>query len=78
MVSDLKPHIVVFTGDFITFWSASVFDELSHVLDACPNGEYGTVSVLVNHDYGLGWSQLKIAAQVERRAAQDPVVRIAG
>ena len=39
------------------------------MLGAWPSGEYGTVAVLGNHDYGAGWEQLKVAAQIERHAA---------
>lgn len=60
---------MVFTGDFITGTSNRVFDELSRVLRAWPIGEFGTVAIMGNHDYGIRWDRPDVAAKVERCAA---------
>lgn len=67
-VAALRPDIVVFTGDFITYRGAGVFDELARVLEHVPHGRLGTVAVLGNHDYGYQWRRMEVAAAVEERA----------
>ena len=50
LINDLKPDIVVFTGDLVN----SVADEMDPYLDifAQIQSKYGVFSVLGNHDYG--------------------------
>src|SRR5688572_24036793 len=67
---DLAPDFVVFTGDFVTYRSASEYGELARVLRALPQGKLGTVAALGNHDYGLGWRRAAVADGVTR-VAQD-------
>ena len=69
-VAELKPHIVVFTGDFVTYSAHGVLDELTRVLAAWPHGEVATFAVLGNHDYGYGWRDIEVANKVEKRAAE--------
>jgi hypothetical protein len=68
-VKSFEPHIVVFTGDFITYRSDSVLNELSRVLRFWPRGRIATLAVLGNHDYGRAWNEPKVAAEVARRAS---------
>lgn len=62
-IEALRPDIVVFTGDFISYhagWAA----QATPVYASFPKGRLATLSVLGNHDYGPAWSHPEIAAQV--------------
>lgn len=62
-IAELRPDIVVFTGDFITH-HAHVFDQLPNVYRHFPRGRMATLAILGNHDYGLNWAHPEIAARV--------------
>jgi hypothetical protein len=63
-VQQLSPDYVICTGDWITFRSRSQFEQLRRVLAHMPHGRLGTVGILGNHDYGLGWHRVDVAEQV--------------
>jgi predicted MPP superfamily phosphohydrolase len=63
-----RPDIVVYTGDFITENGGVEFDELNEVLDHKVTGKIGTVGILGNHDYGMGWSQADVSNRVTSMA----------
>ena len=62
-VADLKPDIVVFTGDFISH-SPTVFEQVARVYRHVPIGRLATLAVLGNHDYGPNWAHPEIAKRV--------------
>ena len=61
--ADLKPDIVVFTGDFISH-SPTVFEQVARVYRHVPLGRLATLAVLGNHDYGPNWAHPEIAKRV--------------
>jgi uncharacterized protein len=66
-VRELRPDIVVVTGDFLTYresLGAAQFDQLRSVLSHLPRGSLATLGILGNHDYGRGWSEPAVAAKV--------------
>ena len=67
-VASLKPDIVAFTGDFITYRGKEVLDELGRVLEHFPAGRLATVGALGNHDSGDRWRSDRVARAVQRRA----------
>jgi hypothetical protein len=67
-VMDLQPDLLVFTGDFLSYHRA-VYAQVERVLAHCPRGKLATLGILGNHDYGPGWSHLKIAERLVRMAA---------
>lgn len=71
----LDPDFVAFSGDFVSYTSASEYDELARVLLHFPLGRLGTVACLGNHDYGPGWRQMDVAERVARVAA-DAGIRV--
>jgi uncharacterized protein len=64
-VAALAPAVVVYTGDFVSYWPG-VFDQLERVYADMPRGTLATLGVLGNHDYGPGWSHPEIAEQLCR------------
>jgi len=72
---ELAPDIVTFTGDFVSYRSATVYQELARVLRHTPNGKLATVGAFGNHDYGFGWRHVEVADQISRVAA-DAGIRI--
>ena len=70
-VQALKPDVVVFTGDFITYHAArgeAQFDQLRDVLAHMPHGRLATLGILGNHDYGRGWGEPNVADRVVAEA----------
>ncbi len=76
-VQELSPDFVVYTGDFISYQTSTQLDLLSRVIQHAPLGRWGTAAVLGNHDYGHGWQQSKVAAELISRVADVgiPVLR---
>jgi predicted MPP superfamily phosphohydrolase len=62
-VAALRPDIVVFTGDFISY-HPGVFEQMRPVYREFPQGRLATLAILGNHDYGEHWSHPEIAAKV--------------
>lgn len=63
-VTELEPDIVVYTGDFVSYESEEQYEQLKQVMAHAPLGKLGSVAVLGNHDYGLGWRQSEVAQQI--------------
>jgi predicted MPP superfamily phosphohydrolase len=65
-VDNLKPDVVVFTGDFVSMNPDGTppLDQLKRVFEHVPRGEHATLGTLGNHDYGRDWSQAKMAERV--------------
>jgi predicted MPP superfamily phosphohydrolase len=64
-INTIKPDIVVITGDFITYRSQDQIYKLRKMIPEFPKGQIATIAILGNHDYGPGWSDYKIAEQVQ-------------
>jgi predicted MPP superfamily phosphohydrolase len=62
-VADLRPDIVVFTGDFISHHDR-IFDQMRDVYRHFPRGRMATFAILGNHDYGPNWAHPEIAEHV--------------
>ncbi|MCB0853027.1 MAG: metallophosphoesterase, partial [Bacteroidetes bacterium] len=60
----LKPDIVVYTGDYVSYENEKQFEQLDEVLTHIVRGELGTFAVLGNHDYGHKWSEEHVAIQI--------------
>ncbi len=65
-VAEIQPDLVVHTGDLITHRDARTIEQARRVLEHFPRGRLGTAAILGNHDYGRGWSDQRVAAEVER------------
>ena len=75
-VAELRPEIVVVTGDFLTHEhgrGAAQYDQLRAVLSHLPRGRVATLGVPGNHDYGRGWSEPAVADRVIREAERAGV-----
>lgn len=62
-VTALSPAIVAYTGDF-TSYHTGILAQAAQVYETAPRGTLGTVGVLGNHDYGPGWADKTVAAQL--------------
>jgi predicted MPP superfamily phosphohydrolase len=62
-IADLRPDIVVLTGDFVSYHD-DVFNQLASVYRHFPTGRLGTAAILGNHDYGPGWRHSELAARL--------------
>lgn len=63
----LRPDILVFTGDFLTYSherGEDQYGQLRDVLAHLPQGRLATLGILGNHDYGRAWSEPAVAARV--------------
>jgi predicted MPP superfamily phosphohydrolase len=62
-VAELRPDIVVMTGDFISHHDRSP-DQIRAIYPHFPKGRLATFAVLGNHDYGAAWAHPEVAQQV--------------
>ena len=62
-IADLRPDIVVITGDFVSHHTGSI-EQARAIYAHCPKGRIATLGVLGNHDYGPGWMHPEIAQQI--------------
>lgn len=63
-LEQLKPDIVVLTGDLTNYHSGAI-EQAKRVYSRMPHGALATVAILGNHDYGVNWSD---AAHADRLA----------
>ena len=76
LTKSLEPDYVVITGDYLTLIPnvGPPWEQLEAVLPEIPNGRYGTVGILGNHDYGKDWFQneipLRLCALLEDRGVR--------
>ena len=64
-VRALRPDIVAYTGDFVSY-ERHVVEHASRIYRAAPRGRLATVGILGNHDYGPGWAHPEVAAELAR------------
>lgn len=63
-VAILRPDIVAYTGDFISYEGPRTIAKLRRLVPTLPRGTSGTVAVLGNHDYSNDWRQVAVADEV--------------
>lgn len=69
----LQPDIVVLTGDYLTWHADFTWDTFDRVYSHVPRGRLATLGCLGNHDYGIRWSNARIADEVVQRLADAGV-----
>lgn len=72
LVNELSPAIVVYTGDFICY-SDDFAAHAGRMIPRLPRGTLGTVGILGNHDYGIGWHDTTVADVVVSLAAESGI-----
>jgi hypothetical protein len=75
-VGTLRPDVLVFTGDFLTYSHErgdAQYGQLRDVLAHLPQGRLATLGILGNHDYGRAWSEPAVAARVQQVAERAGV-----
>jgi uncharacterized protein len=71
-INDLKPAIVVYTGDFVSYHQ-NIAEHVTRIFRYLPLGSLATLGVLGNHDYGPGWAHPEVADQITEIAASAGV-----
>ena len=64
----LEPDFVVYTGDFVQHGNEDERKDLEIVLKNAVSGKLGTLGILGNHDYGIGWSENEVADEIVKIA----------
>ncbi len=59
--AELKPDLVVVTGDLMSCDGDESIPKAIEVVRAMPKAPLGRLAVLGNHDYGAGWQQGRVA-----------------
>src|SRR5262249_54117381 len=72
----LAPDFVVCTGDWMTYRSPDQFVQLRRVLEHLPHGGLGTVGILGNHEYAIGWHRVDVADRVTTIARDSGVMML--
>lgn len=82
---DFNPDLIVITGDFMTCNEVEQIGPVGEVMSHLPEPPLGTVAILGNHDYGLGWRQANAAKELTScvsdlgiRMLRNQVIDIAG
>lgn len=73
MANALKPDILVFTGDYVTWRGPQQLVQLERVLQAMPTASMAKLSVLGNHDYGYGWRETDVANSIVKLVSNHGV-----
>ncbi|HPM79389.1 MAG TPA: metallophosphoesterase [Candidatus Anammoximicrobium sp.] len=63
-VAELKPDILLITGDLITYHEPKQLRQLREILTHLPKPRLASLAVLGNHDYGFRWSMPDVADDV--------------
>ena len=63
----LRPDIVAYTGDWVTWKGPEQLVQLERHLPHIPQGRMATVSILGNHDYGFRWRDRRVADAIVER-----------
>jgi uncharacterized protein len=63
-VARMRPDIVAYTGDFISYRGAETLAQFATLAPLLPRGRLGTLAVLGNHDYGSNWREYAVADAV--------------
>ena len=74
-VGELRPELVLITGDFMTSHGTEQVDHVGRLLAQLRRPALGTVGILGNHDYGPGWADARVADALAARLA-DAGVRL--
>lgn len=64
----LEPDFVVYTGDFVQHGNEDERKDFEIVLKNAVFGKLGTLGILGNHDYGIGWSENEVADEIVKIA----------
>lgn len=64
-VNELKPDIVVYTGDFVSV-DEETEASMARIFPFLPKGTKGTAAILGNHDYGVNWAEEEWAHKIIR------------
>lgn len=60
----LKPDIVVYTGDFVSWEDKQQLTQLRDVMAHAVRGKLGSFAILGNHDYGDNWQEETVADDI--------------
>ena len=72
-VQQLKPDIVVVTGDFMTCAEGEQVTHAARVLEHLPRGTLATAGILGNHDYGASYRRVDVADNLARDAESQGI-----
>jgi predicted MPP superfamily phosphohydrolase len=66
-LADLRPDILVLTGDLMTCYASEQVDAVAAALKHLRPARLATLAILGNHDYGDGWDTVGVADKLCRR-----------
>lgn len=69
----LKPDILAFTGDFVSWRGPKQLVQLERVMQAMPSASIARISILGNHDYGFRWREPEVANDIVKLVSNHGV-----
>lgn len=69
----LKPDILAFTGDFVSWRGPQQLAQLERVMQASPSASIAKIAVLGNHDYGYSWREQQVADDIVKLVSNHGV-----
>jgi predicted MPP superfamily phosphohydrolase len=76
-LADLRPDLLVVTGDLTDSSGAGHEAEVERVLAALPAARLGRFAIFGNHDYGRGWREIDLADRLAARMNDAGVTLLA-
>lgn len=76
LAGSLKPDILAFTGDFVSWRGTQQLAQLERAMQAVPSATLAKVAILGNHDYGYGWRELAVAESIVKTVSNHGVTFI--
>lgn len=73
MANALRPDILAFTGDFVSWRGPQQLVQLERVMQAMPSARIAKIAILGNHDYGFNWRQPEVAEDIAKLVSNHGV-----
>lgn len=73
MANELKPDILAFTGDFVSWRGPQQLQQLERAMQEMPKARIASVAILGNHDYGHRWREPAVAEDIVKTVSNHGV-----
>jgi len=73
LADSLKPDILAFTGDFVSWRGPQQLVQLERAMQQVPSVTLARVAILGNHDYGFGWREPSVAESIVQTVSNHGV-----
>lgn len=76
LAESLRPDILAFTGDFVSWRGPQQLAQLERAMQAVPSASLARIAILGNHDYGHNWREPQVAESIVKTVSNHGVTFI--